>query len=551
MAAVAEDSVAGAVDPSAAGGEPADARTSSGSGTNVQETGVDEPDLAKTDGELVVRTTSSELVVTDVRTDTPRELSRLDLPTDMHAPEILLAGDRVLVLQSSAGWWQPLPVEPLPMEGEPMADIAGPGLPHPGTSGTSRLLEVSVADPSRPVVVSDQTFGGTTVTARQHGDGADATIRLVLRTADPTLDWVQPNRDRTQAEAKAENKEILRSSTIEDWLPSAGTGEGRRPLVDCGDVHHPATADGFGTVTVVGMPATDATDWQTTAVTAGGETVYSSGERLYLATPSDQDDTQVHAFEIDGPDTSYVASGQVEGRVRDRWSMDEHDGVLRLAVARGSSWATPAENGVTTLREVGGRLVPLGSVRGLGPDEEIKAVRWFDDLAVVVTFRQTDPLYTVDLTDPSRPRTLGELKIPGFSRYLHPIGGDRLIGIGQDADLDGVTRGAQAAVFDIADLADPRRLSTLSLGPNSHALAEEDPRAFTWLSESATALTTVVDHGHGSTRMVALRVSGSGGVDEVESWSLPGWGEPEARTLPLGGGRVALVAGEVRVLDLG
>ena len=89
------------------------------------------------------------------------------------------------------------------------------------------------------------------------------------------------------------------------------------------------------------------------------------------------------------------------------------------------------DNGIVVLDEKDGRLEQVGELAGLGVDEEIQSVRWFDDLAVVVTFRQMDPLYTIDLSDPTRPRRLGALKIPGFSAYLHPIGDDRLLGLGQ------------------------------------------------------------------------------------------------------------------------
>ena len=91
-------------------------------------------------------------------------------------------------------------------------------------------------------------------------------------------------------------------------------------------------------------------------------------------------------------------------------------------------------------------------------------MRWFDDLAVVVTFRQMDPLYTIDLSDPAQPRRLGELKIPGFSSYLHPIGEDRLLGIGTAATMQGENLGAQAAVFDIGDTDDTRQLEQLTFG---------------------------------------------------------------------------------------
>lgn len=549
MAGAAENAAESSV-----GGGSLDPQSSSGTGTNVQEVGVDEPDVAKTDGSIVVRVENGELVVTDVRTDSPRELSRLDLPEDMHSPEVLLAGETVLVLQSGIASGGPLPAEPM----ERSSDVVGPEVVGPelvgrwpgGTVDRSRLVEVSVADPSAPEIESDQSFGGTVAAARQYDEDGGTTVRVVLRTDQPVLDWVQPNRTRTLSEAKQANKEILRASTAEDWLPTVGERDQQRPLVDCSDVAHPATPDpGLGTLTVVSLPADDPTAWRSVGVTSSAATVYSSTDRLYVASSS-PDTTQVHAFALEDGATSHSASGEVTGSLRDRWSMDEHDGVLRVALAVGKSW-NPDENGITTLRQEGDELVQVGSVRGLGPDEEIKAVRWFDELAVVVTFRETDPLYTVDLADPERPRTLGALKIPGYSGYLHPIGDHRLLGIGQDASLDGATRGAQAAVFDIRDLTDPRRLSTDFLGAHTSAVAEIDPRGFTWLPDSSTALTAVSDPRHGSSDLVALRVGSDGTLSTVDSWPLPGWDSGVVRTLPLGGSRVALVSDEVQVVDVG
>ena len=153
--------------------------------------------------------------------------------------------------------------------------------------------------------------------------------------------------------------------------------------------------------------------------------------------------------------------------------MDAVGGSLRVAV--GPSSETGNFNSVLTLREDGSDLVEDGRVDELGVDEQIKSVRWFDDLAIVVTFRQTDPLYAIDLTDPAAPRLLGELKIPGFSEYLHPLGEQRLIGIGQDASLQGVTRGAQAALFDVTDLTDPRQLDVVRYAEDTQAGAGHRP----------------------------------------------------------------------------
>ena len=204
-------------------------------------------------------------------------------------------------------------------------------------------------------------------------------------------------------------------------------------------------------------------------------TSYFSTDRFYLAGaapslmmwdcfdcrmgPTMSGTTPIFAFALDGLDATYVASGEVEGTIADRWSMDAVDGSLRVAV--GASSETGNFNSVITLREDGAELVEEGRVDRLGIDEQIKSVRWFDDLAIVVTFRQTDPLYAIDLSDPAAPELLGELKIPGYSEYLHPLGEHRLIGMGQDASMRGMVRGAQAALFDVTDLTDPRQLDVV------------------------------------------------------------------------------------------
>src|SRR5205823_490956 len=115
--------------------------------------------------------------------------------------------------------------------------------------------------------------------------------------------------------------------------------------------------------------------------------------------------------------------------------MSENDGLLRVASTGVAPWGEPgpsSESYVTVLGERDGRLVVRGRLDGIGPGERIQGVRFVDDRGYVVTFRQTDPLFVVDLADPARPAARGELWMPGYSSYLHPIGGDLMIGVGQD-----------------------------------------------------------------------------------------------------------------------
>jgi hypothetical protein len=119
----------------------------------------------------------------------------------------------------------------------------------------------------------------------------------------------------------------------------------------------------------------------------------------------------------------------------------------------------------------------VGSVGDMGRGERIFSVRFIGDTAYVVTFRQTDPFYVVDLADPTAPAVVGELKIDGYSGYLHPLGDDLILGVGQDADSQGMTLGAKATIFDVSDPSAPHEVSTWSL-PGAYTDAEWDHHAF-------------------------------------------------------------------------
>jgi uncharacterized secreted protein with C-terminal beta-propeller domain len=207
--------------------------------------------------------------------------------------------------------------------------------------------------------------------------------------------------------------------------------------------------------------------------------------------------TAIHAFDSTDPlRTEYRATGLVKGHLLNQWSLSEHAGVLRVASTELPTWwsgstQTESESFVTTLREHGGALVQAGRVGGLGHGERVYAVRFMGDQGYVVTFRQVDPLYTLDLSDPGRPRVQGELKILGYSAYLHPLGGDLLLGIGQDATDQGQLLGTQMSVFDVANPRLPRLLHRQQLGGWSEA--EWDHHAFLyWGPERLAVLPTQV-----------------------------------------------------------
>jgi hypothetical protein len=333
------------------------------------------------------------------------------------------------------------------------------------------------------------------------------------------------------------------------------------PVVACDEVAIPDDEEvALGTTTVLAFDPAVPGARTATAVATDSDTSYFSTDRFYLAAGAPQwgvwndcidcgrgiwapnGTTPIFAFALDGTDATYVASGEVEGTIADRWSMDSVGGSLRVAV--GPSSETGNFNSVVTFREEGAKLLEDGRVDDLGVGEQIKSVRWFDDLAIVVTFRQTDPLYAIDLSSPGDPRLLGELKIPGFSEYLHPLGEHRLIGMGQDASAQGMVRGAQAALFDVTDLTAPRQIDVVRYDKGTYAGAGTDPRQFTWLPEQRVALTVVSQGWEGTTGWVSVLSLADGSMTnrmvEVEHGS----DVADVRLVPLQSGKVALVTGE-------
>jgi hypothetical protein len=274
---------------------------------------------------------------------------------------------------------------------------------------------------------------------------------------------------------------------------------------------------GLGTVTVATIDmAAGLGDRPVDAVgvLGTGETVYSSPTGLYVTTTDwqwqkgpeadidlDEVTTQIHRFDISQPTvTSYVASGSVPGYVLKQWALDDYQGHLRVATTKAPMWWGPdieSESLLTVLATTGETLVTVGQVGGLGRGEQIQAVRYFDDLATVVTFRQTDPLYTIDLANPAQPTVLGELKINGFSAYLHPIGDGLLLGVGQDATDEGFTTGTQVSVFDLRDRANPVRIGQWTV-PGGDSEAQFDSRAFLWWPQSSLAVIPLNIWGAGS-----------------------------------------------------
>ena len=471
------------------------------SGTNVQEAGVDEADIVKTDGRRIFAMSAGRLVVVDAAR---REvLGSVLLPAGESA-ELFLAGDSLLAIQQSRGGGNP-----------PQAVV--------------HRIDVRAGGPE---IAETLRVEGTYVSARSLGGVA----RLIVRSR-PADDFpfVRPAGPGSEDAAEEANRAAILATTLEDWLPayshtSPGGATAEDLLPPCRQVHAPTVFSGFGVTTVLSVPVAGAIDpAAATSVLAPGETVYASTRSMYVSTATwidpaagEADDinwdrlraefrTNIHRFDITDPaGAAYTASGSVPGEIHNQFALSEHAGHLRVVTTTGGR--SESESWVRVLAESDGRLVEVGSVGDIGRGERVQSVRFAGDVGYVVTFRQIDPFYTIDLSDPAAPAVVGELKIPGFSSYLHPLGEGLVLGVGTDADEDGRVTGAKVSLFDVSDLAHPREVSVWT-APGGWNQVGWDHRAFLWWAPQRLAVIPVTVYGEWSGAVV-LSI-GDGAVTEA------------------------------------
>jgi hypothetical protein len=472
MAAAAETTAAAS--DSTGGMEYAPAATGPAySETNTQEVGVDEGDVVETNGTHLFVAGQDGVRIVDVAASTVA--ATLAVPQGSH--QLILDGMRLMVAT------------------------------QPWNSGQEIVVSLfDVADPVAPVLLERQHLEGSLVAARASG----GTARLVLTSQLANrLPFVNPGMfGYTTERALAENRRIVEQTPIDEWMPRTfregadGSYSEVSTALDCSAVAAPSEFAGLGITWVASIDLAGTSDTPVRAgagVVSQGGTVYQSASNLYLATvpwdiwypmasdssaPSSPPPTYIHQFTLGADGTvQYVATGEVAGQLLNQFAMSELGGDLRVATTVNDwSGAGTSESFVKVLRADGDQLVEIGSVGGLGKGEQIYAVRFLGSQAYVVTFRQVDPLYVVDLADPTAPRLTGELKIPGYSAYLHPVGDGLLLGVGQSATDEGRTLGTQLSLFDVRDPANPVQVSTLLLGGSSEA--EYDHHAFLYWPET-------------------------------------------------------------------
>jgi len=485
--------------------------------TNVQVAGVDEGDVVKTDGEYIYITNAGRLSIVDTRNPADLQLAS-QVSLEGWTSELFVIGDRLTVISTRYD------IVPL------LADSAILPPHNPGGPRTT-VTVYDISDRSDPTLITKTILDGWLITSRridhllylvtseqlaipmpelicepdEEGEPSSSgagSASSADRLFAPPVPWPEQG-ETCFYETKDEYLHRVAADLVTLVLPNLEVANANGELIDSGfvtppgEVYKPTIDDPSSVTSIVvfdlsaEMPAPTSS---ASVVTDYSSTVYASGENIYLASLKWNErggSTQLQQFSIDqaGALVDLVASGAVPGTLLNQFSLDEYQGHLRVVTSNG--WAEDRSTSLSVLRQTDGSLDVVGWLAGIAPGESVFATRFLGERAFVVTFRQIDPLFTFDLSDPAHPTLVGELEIPGFSNYLHPVGADLLLGFGRDGgrfDAD-----PQLSLFDVSDLGAPRRIDQIVIDDRGWSWSEafHNHHAFSFFADSGVVVVPI------------------------------------------------------------
>ena len=486
--------------------------------TNTQVDGVDEADTVETNGRYIYSLRENELVITDVGNARALRLASKTSLGDGGSPlGMYLEGSRLTVI-SNVFENDGAAIEPVP-GGIRFGD-------YWGGKARVQVTTFDVSDPAAPTTIAKTRIDGSYQSSRL----IDRRLAIVVNNG-MTVGYPQSVQDgdewrtETEAEFAARVRREVRAFSLDVDVTKAGRTT-QSELIDVGDVYLPSRPDAdvaqLTTVAVIDTGNPSAGPVSSATYAGSGGTTYASRDALYVVNPvwtGGGETSNVVKFGLDGTNVAVEATGTFEGRINDQFSLDEHGRHLRVAYTRG--FGAESTNGLVVFDQIGDALTSVGELKDVARGESIFSARFIGDEAYLVTFERTDPLFTINLSDPAKPTLVGELVIPGFSTYLHPLDANHLIGIGRAADENGVAQELQLSLFDVTDRANPRRLDTISLSAQewNGSEAEWNHLAFQYNARAGVILLPVYDGAGEGTRVELIRVDASDGFERIGSVS--------------------------------
>lgn len=420
--------------------------------TNVQVEGVDEADIVKTDGNYIYYISSEKIVIVDAKNSNDLKIvSEIKYEEDNFYPtELYINGNKLIVIGENGRYSYRKLVE---------VDNA-----YSYINKTSTIAKIyNIKDKNNAKLEREIQIKGNYLSSRMIGDN----IYLIAN------EYIYAYLFR--------NKEIsdIDENSLKPMYKDTAVSNEEKSIA-YNDIYYFPDSEDTSYLIIAGFNVNNNEEVNIKTYLGAGEDIYSSQDNLYITRvkyeykdsklfddyDSHEINTYIYKFKLENSKVRYINAGSVPGKVLNQFSMDEKDEYFRIATTDSENWRS--ETNTNNLYVLDENLKIVGKLEGLAKGEKIYSVRFMGNRAYMVTFVQTDPLFVIDLSKPEKPTVLGELKIPGYSKYLHPYDETHIIGFGENTKTNKyggvVTDGMKMALFDVSDPNSPKELYSVDIG---------------------------------------------------------------------------------------
>jgi len=497
------------------------------SGTNLQEEDVDEADIVKHNGVNIFYTYNSyqnkDIYITsfsELAKNNQKPIDKISFSDNRNINSLYLVKDRLIVLSTQNNYTR---------ENVEVVDGEITPMPYPDYDVQQILVDIfDISDMNSIKNINSYKVDGNMITSRVVGNNLYLVSNFSPRVnieypkeyitlpekckgffeVEKDVYYNQPqnyNDPNYYAECYNINRDYESNRyyrydyenpivKVIDLTPEIeGNDLAREALIEPSRLYAPSKQDQSTAITTISNISISDGKYQKSSSFIGYSSIqYASSKALYLVSNqypiyydfnNYKERSSIYKFNLDS-ELSYKGIGSIYGHALNQFALSEHNEILRIASTEGFSWgASGTNNSIYTLKESSGLLSIQGVLSGLGKEgESIKSVRFMGDRAFIVTFRNTDPLYTIDMSNPEAPKKVGELEVNGYSAYLHPVGENKLLGIGRDADSEGNVKGLKVELFDISDFANPTSLDSITYSQSTGSELEYNHKALAYRS---------------------------------------------------------------------
>ena len=418
--------------------------------TNVQVEGVDEADIVKTDGNYIYYVSNNRLTITDTSNgEKLMATAKLDFKREEFRPNEIFVKENKLVL---------IGTESRENKREKKTNKY---YYYPSYDEFTVAKIYNIEDKTNPKEERKIEIEGNYLSSRM----IDNNLYLISNKYNYNA-WLCKDNDIEELNEEDFKPQYIDTAISEDTK-----------CLDFDCIYYLPESEDTSYLNIASLDITKNEEAKIESYLGAGSNIYASVSNLYVIkdkssyghiTGRYSVKTEIYKFELNNAKCTFINSGEVPGSALNQFSMDEKDGYFRIAT---TDYGWNSDDNANNLYILNSNLEIVGKIEGLAEGERIYSVRFMGDRAYMVTFVQTDPLFVIDLKEPTNPQVLGELKIPGYSKYLHPYDETHLIGFGEDTKVvnygygDVVTTdGMKMALFDVTDPNNPKEMYNVKIG---------------------------------------------------------------------------------------